>query len=130
MTLPGTPAAGPPRVLVAEDEFLVYLALEEDLRANGYEVVGPFANVADVQKAVEREAIDLALLDINLKGELIFPVADELLARHIPFLFLSGYTSAAVPESYRHLPRLEKPHDPATLLAALRQLFAEPVPEA
>ncbi|HLY05133.1 MAG TPA: hypothetical protein VKR31_05245 [Rhizomicrobium sp.] len=119
--------AAPPRVLVAEDEFLVYLALEEELRTNGYDVVGPFANVGDVRCALATEAIDLALLDINLSGELVYPVADELLARRVPFLFLSGYASAAVPEDYRHIPRLEKPYDPVKLMAALRQLAPAPM---
>lgn len=119
--------ATPKRVLVAEDEFLVYLALEEELRASGYDVVGPFANLADVQDALAREAIDCALLDINLSGELVYPVADALLARNIPFIFLSGYASAAVPEEYRRFARLEKPYDPVKLVAALRQLATEPL---
>jgi DNA-binding response OmpR family regulator len=112
------------RVLVAEDEFLVYLALEEELRNNGFAVVGPFTNVADVHAAVLRESIDLALLDINLAGEMIFPVADELLARNVPIIFLSGYVSAAVPERYRHILRLDKPYDPTTLVASLNR-FAQ-----
>ena len=120
-------AAG--RVLVAEDEFLVYLALEDDLRANGYEVLGPFTTLAGTLDAVTHERIDLALLDINLGGEMIFPVADELLARKVPFIFLSGYSSGAVPESYRGFPRLEKPYDPARLMGALRQLSQGKIPD-
>lgn len=124
----GVVRGAPLRVLVAEDEFLVYLAIEEELRTNGYDVVGPFASVPDVRTALATEAIDLALLDINLSGELVYPVADELLARHIPVVFLSGYASAAVPEAYRRIPRLEKPYDPVKLVAALRQLSKERVP--
>ena len=118
------------RVLVAEDEFLVYLLLEEELRANGYEVVGPFTTLADAQGAAVREAIDLALLDINLGGEMVFPVADELFARKVPLIFLSGYASAAVPERYRNVPRLDKPYDPVRLLAAVRHFFEAPAPGA
>ena len=120
----------PWRVLVAEDEFLVYLALEEELRANGFQVVGPFTNVSDVRGALAREPIDFALLDINLAGEMVYPVADELIARNTPFIFLSGYASAAVPEAYRRFARIEKPYDPAKLIAALQQLSAdtEPLP--
>lgn len=114
----------PRRVLVAEDEFLVYLALEEELRANGFQVVGPFTNVSDVRDAVDREPIDFALLDINLAGEMVYPVADELIARNTPFIFLTGYALAAVPEAYRRFARIEKPYDPAKLMAALRQLPA------
>jgi DNA-binding response OmpR family regulator len=120
-------AAG--RVLVAEDEFLVYLALEEELRANGYQVVGPFTTVTDICLAATRERFDVALLDINLGGEMIYPVVDALLARKVPFIFLSGYSTGAVPEGYRAFPRLEKPYDPAKLMAALRQLSLEKVPD-
>jgi DNA-binding response OmpR family regulator len=116
------------RVLVAEDEFLVYLALEDELRDHGFEVVGPFASLAEIHAAVARESIDFALLDINLGGEMIFPVADDLLARNIPFIFLSGYASGAVPERYRAVPRLDKPFDPRKLLAALRGLAQTTAP--
>jgi len=120
-------SGGTCRVLVAEDEFLVFLALEEDLRASGYEVVGPFTTLADARLAAEHERIDLAVLDINLGGEMIFPVADDLHARKVPFIFLSGYSSGAVPERYRAFLRLEKPCDPAKLIAALRRLALEKV---
>lgn len=112
------------RVLVAEDEFLVYLALEEELRTNGFDVFGPFTTIPDIRAALTRERIDLALLDINLGGEMIYPVADELIARNIPFIFLSGYASAAVPERYRDFPRLDKPYDPVKLFRALGTLTA------
>src|SRR4051812_34780574 len=60
------------RVLVAEDEFLVAVVLEEDLRAAGCEVVGPFANLAAAGEAARRETFDLAILDINLAGEMVY----------------------------------------------------------
>ncbi|HEX3429403.1 MAG TPA: response regulator [Rhizomicrobium sp.] len=110
------------RVLVAEDEFLVYLELEQELLAHGFEVLGPFATVPEAREALARERVTLALLDINLGGEMVFPVADELVARNVPFIFLSGYASGAVPDDYRRFPRLEKPYDPAKLLAALAAL--------
>jgi DNA-binding response OmpR family regulator len=112
-----------PRILVGEDEFLVYLALEEDLRCNGFEVSGPFSTIDEIHGALRRETIDLALLDINLGGEMIYPVADELMAKNIPFLFLSGYAARALPECYRDILRLDKPYDPAVLLASLRRLL-------
>jgi DNA-binding response OmpR family regulator len=123
-----TEAAPARRVLVAEDEFLVYLALEDELRDKGFEVLGPFTSVAEIRAAVARESIDMALLDINLGGEMIFPVADELVARNIPFIFLSGYASAVVPERYSAVPRLDKPFDPQKLLATLRGLAQSTAP--
>jgi DNA-binding response OmpR family regulator len=117
------PGAGvtPPRILVAEDEFLVYLALDEELREAGYAVVGPFASLAETQEAVAREAVDLALLDINMGGEMAWPAADALMARNIPVIFLSGYGPGVLPERYQALPRLAKPFDPRLLLNEIRR---------
>ncbi|HEY3778658.1 MAG TPA: response regulator [Rhizomicrobium sp.] len=111
----------PPRILVAEDEFLVYLALDEELREAGYAVVGPFASLAETQEAVAREAVDLALLDINMGGEMAWPAADALMARNIPVIFLSGYGPGVLPERYQALPRLAKPFDPRLLLNEIRR---------
>jgi CheY-like chemotaxis protein len=111
------------RILVAEDEFLVYLALGEDLRGAGYAVVGPCASLAETEKAVAREQIDLALLDINMGGEMAWPAADALIAKNIPLIFLSGYGEAALPERYRPLPRVAKPFDPQMLIREIRRIL-------
>jgi DNA-binding response OmpR family regulator len=120
---PATASSRGPRVLVGEDEFLVYLALEEELRANGFEVSGPFTTLDEIRETLRRETIDVALLDINLGGEMIYPVADELMTKNIPFLFLSGYAARTLPDCYRNVPRLDKPYDPAVLLTSLRRLL-------
>jgi DNA-binding response OmpR family regulator len=112
------------RILVAEDEFLVYLALGEDLRGAGYAVVGPFASLAETEAAVAREPIDLALLDINMGGEMAWPAADALIAKNIPLILLSGYGESGLPERYRALPRLAKPFDPQQLINEIRRLLA------
>src|SRR5689334_12725593 len=62
------------RVLLVEDEFFVSKVLAMDLRQAGYEVVGPYATVADAMSAVLSETFDGAILDINLKGQLVYPV--------------------------------------------------------
>ena len=108
------------RVLVVEDEFLLGMALEEDLQAAGCVVLGPFRSLAQARAAAQREQFDLAILDINLAGELVYPLAEELLARGTPFLFLSGYGSADMPERFRGVRRLGKPHDVALLLREMR----------
>jgi DNA-binding response OmpR family regulator len=112
------------RVLIAEDEFLVGIQLEEDLRSAGCSIVGPFSRLATATLAARRERFDLALLDINLNGDRVYPLADELSARGVPFIFLSGYLSAALPERFRKAPRIAKPHDPAALLKAIRAAVA------
>ena len=108
------------RILIVEDEFLVGLLLEEDLRSAGCSIVGPFSTLEVATQASRRERFDLAILDINLNGDMVYPLADELSARGIPFIFLSGYISANLPERFRQSPQLAKPHDPAALLTKLR----------
>src|SRR5262249_45135996 len=84
------------RVMIAEDEFLIALMIEQDLRNAGYRIAGPFAKVADAFAAASAEEIDAAILDVNMNGEMSFPVADKLAARGVPFIFLSGYGQGAL----------------------------------
>jgi two-component system, response regulator PdtaR len=111
------------RVLIAEDEFLVALSLEEDLRGHGCEIVGPFSKLADARKAAEAEDIDVGLLDVNMNGEMAYPVADALYARRIAFIFLSGYGAMNFPEQYRDAPRVPKPYDPSILIKEIRKIL-------
>ena len=108
------------RVLLVEDEFLVAVMLEQDLRAAGHSILGPFKDLAQAIAATRREQFDLAILDINLNGEAVYPLADELLARGIPFLFLSGYVE--LPERFRASPRVSKPHNPAALIRTIQRM--------
>ena len=112
------------RILLAEDEFLVGLVLEEDLRGAGYGVVGPYTTVASALEASRRERIDLAVLDVNLAGEMIYPLADELRSRGVPFIFMSGYSEKDIPERFRATPRFDKPYDLAVLMLELRRISA------
>lgn len=106
-------------VLIVEDEFLLGLSLQEDLVAAGAEVTGPISTVREALDIIATEAFDLALLDVNIRGEMSFSVAEALLQRNVPFIFLTGYDSDALPEQLRRLPRLSKPYDPKELAAAL-----------
>lgn len=110
------------RVLVVEDEFLLALQLEELLHAHGCTVLGPFNRLEDAIVA-SREPFDLAILDINLTGTMVYPLADELLARGMPFLFLSGYALSNLPERFRGAVRLNKPCEPEALIRALQSLM-------
>jgi DNA-binding response OmpR family regulator len=113
------------RVLVVEDEFLVASMLEDDLRSAGCAIVGPFRNLGAAIDAARSEAFDLAVLDINLNGEMVYPLADELLARGTAFLFLSGYGWEQMPDRFKSAVRLSKPHDPVALVATMRRLAAK-----
>lgn len=116
------PANGALRVLVAEDEPLLATLLEDELADNGYTVVGPFSTLAQTSKAAAVDNFDIALLDLNLRGELTFPVAEALSARAIPFIFLSGYGAGALPEKFKTAPCLLKPYDAADLFASIERL--------
>jgi DNA-binding response OmpR family regulator len=111
------------RVLVAEDEFLVALLLEEELHALGCVILGPYTTVGRAMQASRIEQFDLAILDVNLAGELVYPLADDLTKRDIPFLFLSGYGPADIPERFRWTVRVAKPYEPSVLAAAITALL-------
>ena len=104
------------RVLIVEDEFLLAMSLEDDLVSVGCAPVGPFSNLASATEATRREEFDLAILDVNLNGEPIYPLADELLSRSKPFVLVTGYGAESLPERFRDLPRLPKPYDLANLI--------------
>ena len=88
------------RVLIVEDELLVALMIEDLLADLGCEAVGPLGSVAQALSVAGSEPIDLAVLDVNLGGEMVYPVAERLGERDIPFLFVSGYGDDAILEGY------------------------------
>jgi DNA-binding response OmpR family regulator len=107
-------------ILLVEDEFLLALQLEELLQSRGGTVLGPFRKLDDAMHAAQREEFDFAILDVNLDGTMVYPLADDLAARGISFLFLSGYSLSNLPERFRAVTRLSKPCDPELLIATLR----------
>jgi two-component SAPR family response regulator len=111
------------RVLIAEDMYLLASDLMEEVARLGGEVIGPCSRVEEALAALEREDADLALLDVNLEDAPVFPVAEALLARGVPFAFLTGYAAERMPPRWRGILRLEKPLDPARLAGALRRLM-------
>lgn len=108
------------RVLLVEDENLVAILLEDMLAELGHSVVGPVARLKKALEMAQREAIDLAILDVNINGEQTYPVAEALAVRSIPFVFSTGYGERGLPPQYRGHPTLQKPfqqHDLETLFA-------------
>src|SRR5262249_40980860 len=86
------------RILLVEDEGLLALELKEVFNSMGAKVIGPFGGLNVAMQAARAQAIDVAILDVNLKGELVYPLAAELAARGVPFLFLTGYDTADLPD--------------------------------
>ena len=119
------PALAGLRILIAEDEFLLAAQLEDELHAIGFSTLGPYTSVARATQACREAQFDVALLDVNLHGEMVFPVVDELQARGIPFVLLSGYSAANLPERFRNVPRVAKPYEPMMLLREIRRVAAK-----
>ena len=116
-------ALGGMRVLVVEDEGLIAMDLAATLRRAGCTVVGPARRVAHALRHVADDAPDVAILDVNLAGEPVFPVADALAERGVPFTFLSGYGRNMLPERLRDRPLLGKPYSAGPLLATIERLI-------
>jgi CheY-like chemotaxis protein len=111
------------RILLVEDEALLAELLEDMLADLGCVVVGPAARVAQALALIASEAIDAALLDINLAGQMSYPVADALAARGLPFTFATGYRQDSLPSGYRIFPVLRKPFRLSELREALAELL-------
>lgn len=108
------------RVLVIEDESLVAMLLETILEDMGCAVVGPESNIDDGLTAATTEGgLDAALLDVNVAGREVFPVAEALKARGVPFVFSTGYGEAGLPEHWRGHPTIQKPFTEGAIRDAL-----------
>jgi DNA-binding response OmpR family regulator len=113
------------RVLVVEDDETISALMETTLEEALCTVVGPCRNVASALAAVGNEAFDVAVLDINLAGEMVFPVAEALDARGVPFMLLSGYGDTAVPDDRPSWPVCAKPFKLDELLQRLGSLVEQ-----
>ncbi|MCB0323042.1 MAG: response regulator [Bdellovibrionales bacterium] len=111
------------RVLVVEDSVLVAMDIAETLIDAGFSVVGPAANIAACQGLLGEHEVDCAVLDVNLNGEMVYPLAEQLEDRKIPFTFLTGYDEAVLPPKFRSTPRLVKPIKQNALLKQLERLL-------
>lgn len=97
------------RVLLVEDEYLLADHLADVLGALGATPLGPAGSVVHALQLIERAGrIDGAILDVNLDGERVYPVADALRARGIPFVFSSGFGGDSLPERFRDMPVMDK----------------------
>lgn len=107
------------RILIVEDEFLVADRTRRELEKNGAHIVGPVPSVELALDLLDEAAIDAAILDINLDGEKVYPLADILVEREIPFVFATGYETSTMPEKYRGFILCEKPTELAVIAVAL-----------
>ena len=109
------------KILVVEDDYMIATDIAHELEESGAEVVGPAATIEDALSLIDihGDQLDGASLDVNLRGKRIFPVADALIARHVPIVLSTGYDMGVLPASYRSLPHCEKPVDSTVLIRML-----------
>jgi DNA-binding response OmpR family regulator len=112
------------RILIVEDEYYLAEDLAHCLRQEGAQVIGPVGTLAEAADLVEREQFDCAILDMNLRGDMAFPIADQLREAGIPFLIATGYNSASLPERFNSVRRVEKPFNPTEVTAAIPEVLA------
>jgi len=99
------------RVLVVEDEYFIAADIARALDAAGGRAVGPAGSIEQARRLLKEQQVDAAILDLNLHGEMAYPLVSELAQRGLPCVIMSGYSPESLPESVRHVPSLEKPVD-------------------
>jgi len=123
MEAPNAPSAGSfagLEILLVEDEAIIALMVEDLLRDLGCARVWHASRVGEALKLIAERAPGAAILDVNLGGDLVFPVAERLEAARTPFVFTTGYERDIVPTRWRSRPFVQKPIEGSNLAAALR----------
>ena len=112
------------RVLVVEDSPLIATVLEDMLTDMGCKVVGPTGNMAFAVDLARTEEMDAAIIDLNIRGGKVYPVAEVLRERGVPFLLASGYADWTLREDFKDRPRLTKPYTAQIVEEQLAKLLA------
>jgi len=113
-----------PRVFVVEDEYLIRMLLEDMLADLGFEIAAATGTIAEATDLASNGQFDIAILDVNVDGKEIYPVADILAKRGLPFVFVTGYGEGSLAERYRDRPALQKPFQAEQIKATLAGLLA------
>ncbi len=112
------------RLLVVEDEYLIRMLLEDMLVDLGYDVAAAVGTIAEAREAASTGDFQAAILDVNLDGQEVFPLADILVERGLPFVFVTGYGEGSLPDPYRSRPALQKPFQAERLKETLSGMLA------
>ncbi|EJW12193.1 putative response regulator receiver protein [Rhodovulum sp. PH10] len=116
--------AGTKNILVVEDEIMIRMLLEDMLGDLGYTIAGAVGRIDDAMKLAETGEFDIAILDVNLNGQTVGPVAEIIEGRGLPFVFATGYGERGLPEKFAGRPTLQKPFQQENLSKILSQAFA------
>ena len=111
-------------VFLVEDEVMIRMMVADMLEELGYKVAAEAGDIVEAMRLAQSTEFDFAILDVNVNGKVISPVADVIKAKGRPFIFATGYGSSGLPEQYRDRPALQKPFQldalGKTIEAALR----------
>ncbi|RAI45688.1 response regulator [Rhodoplanes roseus] len=116
-------AAESKNILVVEDEIMIRMLLEDMLGDLGYTIAGAVGRIDDAVKLAKTGEFDMAILDVNLNGQTVSPVAEILEERGLPFVFATGYGERGLPERFMNRPTLQKPFQQENLSKILSQAF-------
>jgi CheY-like chemotaxis protein len=97
------------RIFLVEDEILVAMMMRDILTDLGFTVVGPYTRLSEAMMAAVHDKIDAAIVDVNLDGQMVYPLADVLVARKIPFVFVTGYGVESIDGRFGYVPVIKKP---------------------
>ncbi len=112
------------RALVAEDSFLILFGLEMLLAQHGIDIVGPASTMKEALALAETGAATIAILDVNLHGEMVYPVADRLIERGVPVIFTTGYAAeGTLPPRFAGVPTIQKPYESGVLMDLVEAAF-------
>ncbi len=107
------------RVVIVEDEALIAMHLQDMLEDMGCTTAATFSSIQEAERGVGEVEADAAILDVNVAGKEVFPVAELLAARNLPLVFSTGYGAGMLPERWRNYPIVSKPFNPGALRAGL-----------
>lgn len=110
------------RVLIVEDEYFLANDLENAFKARGAIIVGPIGDFGEAYDQAVRDGFDLAVIDIDLRGEKAYPIADELMRHGVPFVFCTGYDSKVIPHRFAGVRLCQKPLDASELIDEIARL--------
>jgi CheY-like chemotaxis protein len=102
-------------VFLVEDEIMIRMMIADMLEELGYSVAAEAGRIEEALELVQRTEFDIAIMDINLHGEPVFPVAKSIKKRNRPFIFATGYNASILPDEFRDRPALQKPFQIETL---------------
>lgn len=119
----GTKSLDGCRVLVVEDEYFIADEMRRAIQAAGGAVEGPYPDVDQALSVVRDGACDVAVLDVNLRGEMVYPLAEALQWKGIPFVFATGYELESVPDRLKGIPVWQKPIVPTDLVSNLAMIL-------